>query len=88
MSSATTATQTATQIIAAAFPDQQGIILQDLVYKNVFFAPGIDRANWIATLETLRDGPVGATLLVGDGLPTTRGDWAPRLPISAFSTMP
>lgn len=64
----------APHIIAAAFPEQQVMIVQDLVYNGVFFAPGVDRANWIATLETLRDDPVAETLLVGHGLPTTRGE--------------
>ncbi|MEO1538564.1 MAG: MBL fold metallo-hydrolase [Pseudomonadota bacterium] len=64
----------APHIIAAAFPDQQVMVVQDLVYNGVFLAPGIDRANWIATLETLRDDPVAETLLVGHGLPTTRGE--------------
>ena len=64
----------APHIIATAFPDQQVMIVQDLVYNGVFFAPGVDRANWIATLETLRDDPAAETLLVGHGLPTTRGE--------------
>lgn len=64
----------APHLIAAAFPDQKVMIVQDLVYNGVFFAPGVDRANWIATLEALRDDPVADTLLVGHGLPTTRGE--------------
>ncbi|MGR3512818.1 MAG: MBL fold metallo-hydrolase [Paracoccaceae bacterium] len=64
----------APHIIATIFPDQQVAIVQDLVYNGVFFAPGVDRANWIATLEALRDDPACETLLVGHGLPTTRGD--------------
>lgn len=64
----------APHLIAAAFPDQKVIIVQDLVYNGVFFAPGVDRANWIATLEALRDDPVAETLLVGHGLPATRGE--------------
>ena len=49
-------------------------MVQDLVYNGVYFAPGVDRGNWIATLESLRDDPALDTLLVGHGLPTTRGD--------------
>jgi glyoxylase-like metal-dependent hydrolase (beta-lactamase superfamily II) len=64
----------APHIIATVFPEQQVAIVQDLVYNGVFFAPGVDRANWIATLESLRDDPACETLLVGHGLPTTRGD--------------
>jgi glyoxylase-like metal-dependent hydrolase (beta-lactamase superfamily II) len=64
----------APHLIVAVLPEQQVAIVQDLVYNGVFFAPGVDRANWIATLETLRDDPAFDTLLVGHGLPTTRGD--------------
>jgi len=60
--------------IATIFPEQQVAIVQDLVYNGVFFAPGVDRANWIATLEELRDDPACEILLVGHGLPTTRGE--------------
>ncbi|MEO1705451.1 MAG: hypothetical protein AAFR50_08955, partial [Pseudomonadota bacterium] len=40
----------------------------------VYFAPGVDRPNWISILEELRDDPACETLLVGHGLPTTRGE--------------
>ncbi len=61
-------------MIVTVFPDQKVAIVQDLVYNGLYAAPGIDRANWIATLETLRDDPAFDTLLVGHGLPTSRGD--------------
>lgn len=64
----------APHLIATVLPEQRVAIVQDLVYNGVFFAPGVDRANWIATLEALRDDPAFDTLLVGHGLPTTRGD--------------
>lgn len=64
----------APHIIVAILPDQKVAIVQDLVYNGVFFAPGVDRANWIATLEAMRDDPAFDTLLVGHGLPTTRGE--------------
>ena len=64
----------APHIIATVLPDQKVAIVQDLVYNGVFFAPGVDRKNWIATLEGLRDDPAFETLLVGHGLPTTRGE--------------
>lgn len=64
----------APHIIATVLPEQKVAIVQDLVYNGVFFAPGVDRPNWIATLETLRDDPAFDTLLVGHGLPTSRGD--------------
>ena len=64
----------APHIVVAVLPEQRVAIVQDLVYNGVYFAPGVDRANWIATLEGLRDDPAFDTLLVGHGLPTTRGD--------------
>jgi len=64
----------APHIVVAVLPDQKVAIVQDLVYNGIFFAPGVDRANWIATLESMRDDPSFDTLLVGHGLPTTRGD--------------
>lgn len=60
--------------VVVVLPDQKVAIVQDLVYNGVFFAPGVDRANWIAILEGLRDDPACDTLLVGHGLPTSRGD--------------
>lgn len=60
--------------VVVVLPDQKVAIVQDLVYNGVFFAPGVDRANWIKILEELRDDPACETLLVGHGLPTTRGD--------------
>lgn len=64
----------APHMVVTVLPEQKVAIVQDLVYNGVFFAPGIDRKNWIATLESLRDDPAFDTLLVGHGLPTTRGD--------------
>lgn len=60
--------------IVTVLPEQQVAIVQDLVYNGVFFAPGVDRTNWIAILEELRDDPACETLLVGHGVPTTRGE--------------
>ncbi|MEM1428351.1 MAG: MBL fold metallo-hydrolase [Pseudomonadota bacterium] len=64
----------APHLIATVMPEQRVAVVQDLVYNGVFFAPGVDRRNWIATLEGLRDDPAFDTLLVGHGLPTSRGD--------------
>ncbi len=64
----------APHMIVAVLPDQQVAIVQDLVYNGIFFAPGVDHRNWIATLEAMRDDPAFDTLLVGHGLPTTRGE--------------
>lgn len=60
--------------VVVVLPVQKVAIVQDLVYNGVFFAPGVDRANWIKILEDLRDDPAFDTLLVGHGMPTSRGD--------------
>ncbi len=64
----------APKAIVAVLPEQRVAVVQDLVYNGIYFAPGVDRKNWIATLEGLRDDPSFDTLLVGHGLPTTRGE--------------
>ena len=64
----------APKVIVAVLPEQKVAVVQDLVYNGVYFAPGVDRKNWIATLESFRDDPAFETLLVGHGLPTTRGE--------------
>ncbi len=64
----------APHMLVTVLPQQRVAVVQDLVYNGVYFAPGSDRANWIATLESLRDDPSFDTLLVGHGLPTTRGE--------------
>ena len=64
----------APKTIVAVLPDQKVAVVQDLVYNGIYFAPGVDRKNWIATLEGLRDDPFFDTLLVGHGMPTTRGE--------------
>ena len=64
----------APHMLVVILPDQKTAIVQDLVYNGVYFAPGTDRKNWIATLESMRDDEAFETLLVGHGLPTTRGE--------------
>ncbi|MEO0388802.1 MAG: MBL fold metallo-hydrolase [Pseudomonadota bacterium] len=64
----------APKTIVAVLPEQRVAIVQDLVYNGVYTAPGVDRKNWIATLESLRDDPAFDTLLVGHGMPTSRGE--------------
>ncbi len=64
----------APHMLVTVLPEQKVAIVQDLVYNGVFFAPGVNRANWIATLESMRDDPAFDTLLVGHGLPTSRGE--------------
>lgn len=56
-------------------PDAGVVVVQDLIYNNMHFFPGVDRANWITVLEGLRTGLDGYdTVLPGHGLPTTRGE--------------
>ncbi|MCY4180936.1 MAG: MBL fold metallo-hydrolase, partial [Litoreibacter sp.] len=64
----------APHMVVTVLPEQKVAVVQDLVYNGIFFAPGTDRKNWIATLESMRDDPAFDTLLVGHGLPTTRGE--------------
>lgn len=64
----------APQTIVAVLPDQKVAVVQDLVYNGIYFAPGVDRMNWISDLEGLREDPACETLLVGHGLPTTLGE--------------
>ncbi len=64
----------APKAIVTVLPEQKVAVVQDLVYNGVYFAPGVDRKNWIATLEGLRDDEAFDTLLVGHGLPTSRGE--------------
>lgn len=64
----------APKAIVAVLPEQRVAVVQDLVYNGIYFAPGVDRKNWVATLEELRDDEAFDTLLVGHGLPTTRGE--------------
>ena len=64
----------APKTIVTVLPEQKTAVVQDLVYNGVHFAPGVNRQNWIATLEGLRDDPAFETLLVGHGYPTTRGE--------------
>ncbi|MEM1372767.1 MAG: MBL fold metallo-hydrolase [Pseudomonadota bacterium] len=64
----------APKVIVAVLPEQRVAVVQDLVYNGIYFAPGVDRKNWIATLEELRDDEAFDTLLVGHGVPSTRGE--------------
>lgn len=57
-------------------PDAGVMVLQDLVYNNIHFFPGQDRANWIVVLEELRETFDGYdTIFPGHGLPTTKGEF-------------
>lgn len=60
--------------VLVSIPDAKTLIVQDLIYNNAHFFPGQDRANWIATLDSLRTSPDVDLLLVGHGLPASRGE--------------
>lgn len=65
----------AVQHLSIHLPEANVWIVQDLIYNNAHSFPGVDRANWIATLEGLgSDTTNDDLLLVGHGLPTTRGE--------------
>lgn len=50
-------------------------IVQDLIYNNTHFFPGMNRTNWIATLENLAAAlSQEDLLLVGHGMPATKGE--------------
>ncbi|HUN05709.1 MAG TPA: MBL fold metallo-hydrolase [Aggregatilineales bacterium] len=55
-------------------PDQGVIVLQDLLYSDSHFFPGVDRANWVSVLEGLRTEGGFDTLLAGHGLPASGGE--------------
>ncbi len=64
----------AAEQIVIELPEMDTAILQDLVYNNAYFFPGMDRANWIAVLDELRGKLDTETLLVGHGYPTSQGE--------------
>jgi glyoxylase-like metal-dependent hydrolase (beta-lactamase superfamily II) len=55
-------------------PDYGVVVVQDLIYNNAHFFPGLDRANWISILEDMRGMTDYDTVLVGHGLPATIGE--------------
>lgn len=63
------------QAAVGHLPEQKIAIVQDLVCNGVIFVSGVNRENWIATIEMLRDDPTCETLLVGHGPPTTHGEF-------------
>lgn len=65
--------EAAEQIVIEA-PEMGTAIVQDLVYNNAYFFPGMDRPNWIAVLEDLRGKLAVETLLVGHGYPASQGE--------------
>jgi glyoxylase-like metal-dependent hydrolase (beta-lactamase superfamily II) len=66
-------------------PDLGTVIVQDLLYNNAHFFPGVDRANWITILEGLRGLSGYDTVLVGHGLPATLGLIEPAIQYLEFA---
>lgn len=60
--------------IIVRLPEVGIAILQDLIYTNAHFFPGVDRANWVSILADLRSLTTYDTLLAGHGLPTSLGE--------------
>jgi glyoxylase-like metal-dependent hydrolase (beta-lactamase superfamily II) len=65
--------EAAEQIVVEA-PEMGTAILQDLVYNNAYFFPGMNRVNWIDVLSDLRSKLDVETLLVGHGYPSSQGE--------------
>jgi glyoxylase-like metal-dependent hydrolase (beta-lactamase superfamily II) len=63
----------ATEQIVIKLPEAKVVILQDLLYSNAHFFPGMDRKNWISILESLRTLKGYDTVLAGHGLPAGLG---------------
>lgn len=65
----------AVEHLSIHLPQANTWILQDLIYNNTHFFPGMDRSNWIATLETIAGVATQEDLLlIGHGVPTTKGE--------------
>ncbi len=65
----------ATEHVVVGVPEARTLITQDLLYNNVHFFPGVDRANWITILEDLRGRDDFDSFYVGHGLPTSKGEF-------------
>lgn len=75
------------QIVIEA-PEMGTAILQDLVYNNAYFFPGMDRPGWINVLGDLRSKLEVETLLVGHGYPTSQGELTAAIDyLSEYSEM-
>jgi glyoxylase-like metal-dependent hydrolase (beta-lactamase superfamily II) len=60
--------------VVLRLPDQGVIVMQDLLYSNAHFFPGMDRANWVRVLEGMQAEGGFDTLLAGHGMPTSAGE--------------
>jgi glyoxylase-like metal-dependent hydrolase (beta-lactamase superfamily II) len=72
--------------VVLRLPDQGVIVLQDLLYSNAHFFPGMDRANWVSVLEGLRAEGGFDTLLAGHGLPTSAGELTQAIQYLTFAS--
>ena len=74
--------------IVLEFPELGTAVLQDLVYNNAYFFPGMDRPGWINVLGDLRGKLEGETLLVGHGYPSSQGELTAAIDyLSEYSEM-
>lgn len=60
--------------IVIGLPEANTLIVQDLLYNNMHFFPGMERDNWISILNDLRGSEGYNMLLAGHGYPTTFGE--------------
>lgn len=75
------------QIVIEA-PEIGAAVLQDLVYNNAYFFPGMDRPGWINVLQDLRGKLDVETLLVGHGYPSSKGELTAAIDyLSEYSEM-
>lgn len=72
--------------VVLRLPDQGVIVLQDLLYSDSHFFPGVDRANWVSVLEGLRTEAGFDTLLAGHGLPASRGELTQAIKYLTFAS--
>jgi glyoxylase-like metal-dependent hydrolase (beta-lactamase superfamily II) len=75
----------APQQVVVRLPEQGVVVLQDLLYANAHFFPGLDRANWVSILQGLQAEGGYDTLLPGHGLPTSVGELTQAISYLTFA---
>lgn len=60
--------------VTVHLPELGILFAQDLVYNNVYFFPGVNRDNWVRTLQSLQTMDNADVILAGHGFPTTKGE--------------
>ncbi|MEJ8563135.1 MBL fold metallo-hydrolase [Yoonia sp. GPGPB17] len=74
--------------IVIEFPELGTAVLQDLVYNNAYFFPGMDRPGWINVLGDLQSKLEVESLLVGHGYPSSQGELTAAIDyLSEYSEM-